>query len=161
MRKFQLMIALLILTGCGSIPRPDLGIEEVGGKEYMMEQPTVAGFKVGKPRPVEVKSEMSQTKETVQEPAKWLLWIMLPLGILTATGCGIAVLLARSVRLARLLGIGSVGAFAASAMCVAWIIATTWMWWSAAIAISIVALIVLVAHKKTEGRSILIPFFQQ
>lgn len=146
-KALQLLIILCILSlaGCSSIPLPERGVVKRDGRTYVLEQPTVMGMRMGKPRWKAVPSRTDKLRDTLQKPAIYTLWVCLPLGFaLTALMLwGTA-----SPAIMKRVGVGACVCLTMSVLAGMWLLATYYL----IVAVPLVAIALYFGYKKTKGK---------
>lgn len=146
-KRLIYILILPLLVACSSIALPDLGIKKVGKKTYEARQPTCLGKPVGKAFWVEIPSSSQELRKKIQAPAVWLLWLVLPLGIISL---GAMMFVAASPGLMKLLGALSGTCLVSATLVVAWLLATQWP----LLSLPIVIVVVWLAYRKTKGKKL-------
>lgn len=80
--KYITIFLCLFIAGCTSVPLPELGTKKQAGKTYEAQQTRFCGIDVGKPYWKEVPSRSAVIRATLAVPAKWTLYICVPVGLL-------------------------------------------------------------------------------
>lgn len=139
------ILFISVLAGCSSIPLPENGTVKKAGKTYMQHQPTLCGVPIGKPRYEEVPSKWDTLRKQLQKPAKWLLGVMLPFGII----CGAVMVVGVSNPVVmKWAGFGAGIGLCSSVGAGAWLAATT----SLLLLIPVVIVLLVIGYFKTKGK---------
>lgn len=149
-----IVLILLTVISCTSTRRHDLGTVKKNGTEFAYVQSKLLGIPLGEPKLKPLPSHMDMTREMIQKPAKWLLWIALPGGIAIAILGIVSVVYLQNPRLARLSAIVSVSLFVAAMGATAWLLATANMLIFIVLIVMIVSLLIFWLYKKTKGMSL-------
>lgn len=149
--RYFIVISLIILAGCSSIPRPDLGTKKVAGDTFVAKETTLLGKPMGRVTWEKKPTKLDTVTTTMQTPAKWTLKIVVPLGFLSgAMMVGFMTFLTPNPRLMKLSGTIAGLCLVVAVLASAWIIASTWL----LITIPIVIVAIVILYSKTKGKSL-------
>ncbi len=142
--------AVLILSGCSTIARPDLGIKRSGGQTYRAEQPTIFGKPVASPRWVPTVTATDKLKNQLSAPAEFLLWITIPSAILSAAGFVYMLFFTGNPRTMKRLGIIAAISGTAAVFCAAWMLTVIWILFI----VPALIIVLVIGYKITHGKKL-------